>query len=83
MKFQPLSIPLDAAPGLRTWLAAMMRAIADALAEPSVSTLHLEVRSVEPTRRADGDIVYADGTLWNPGGGAGIYARISGAWVKL
>ena len=31
----------------------------------------------------DGDIRYADGTNWNPGGGIGIYAYIGGGWTKL
>ena len=31
----------------------------------------------------DGDIRYADGTNWNPGGGIGIYAYIGGSWTKL
>lgn len=44
----------------------------------------LSVLHVEPSKPRDGMIAQADGTDWNPGGtGAGIYARISGAWVKL
>ena len=32
----------------------------------------------------NGDIRYADGTNWNPGGtGEGIYAYVNGAWAKL
>jgi len=32
----------------------------------------------------NGDIRYADGTNWNPGGtGEGIYAYTNGAWAKL
>jgi len=36
-----------------------------------------------PHRIFEPMIVFADGTDWNPGGGRGYYARISGAWVKL
>lgn len=45
--------------------------------------LNLEKKFVEPTRPQDGDVSYADGTSWNPGSGAGIYAYINGVWVKL
>lgn len=45
--------------------------------------LRLQVLSVEPEKPRNGMIVVADGTTWNPGGGAGVYAYISGAWVKL
>lgn len=45
--------------------------------------LNLEKKFVEPDRPQDGDISYADGTSWNPGSGAGIYAYLSGTWRKL
>jgi hypothetical protein len=49
----------------------------------TVPYLQLEVRYVAPTKPRDGMVVLADGTTWNPGSGAGVYARIAGAWVKL
>ena len=78
-KYEPTVVPNDAPPGLRGWLARHMRQIADHLAAP----LHADVLSAEPARPADGDIVYADGTNWNPGSGEGFYGRENGAWVKL
>jgi len=36
-----------------------------------------------PKRILEGMIVKADGATWNPGSGAGVYARVGGAWVKL
>jgi|TARA_R110002110_G_scaffold147060_2_gene337088 hypothetical protein len=46
---------------------------------------HLEVVYAEPDKPYQGDIRYADGTSWNPGGtGEGIYFyNAAGAWVKL
>ena len=38
---------------------------------------------VEPGKPREGDIVGADGTDWNPGGGKGVYAYYSSAWNKL
>jgi hypothetical protein len=37
-------------------------------------------RNAEPIRYGDGDLVYADGTNWNPGSGEGLYHRAGGAW---
>jgi hypothetical protein len=53
-----------------------------ALNEPQ-AFLQLQVLNVAPAKPRDGMVAVADGTNWNPGGGAGIYARIGGAWVKL
>lgn len=40
--------------------------------------------SVRKTKPRDGDIRYADGTSWNPGGtGEGIYAFFNDTWNKL
>lgn len=62
-----------------------MREIADKLVamQQPVKVLQLDVSYAAPRKIVDGQIVLADGTTWNPGGGAGVYARISGAWVKL
>jgi len=36
-----------------------------------------------PADPQNGDLIYADGTSWNPGSGEGIYAYENGAWVKF
>ena len=38
---------------------------------------------VEPQRPRDGDVVYADGTEWDPGSGEGFYGYYGAAWHKL
>lgn len=45
--------------------------------------VRLTERNVVPTKIDNGDIVYADGTNWNPGDGRGIYAYLTSAWSKL
>lgn len=45
--------------------------------------LFLEELFEEPAKPLDGMVVWADGTMWNPGSGAGIYHRRGGAWVHL
>ena len=83
MRYVPKTVPLNTPAGLRDWLASELRRIANALAEPAVEVQHLVPLAAEPSRREDGMVVYADGTNWNPGSGAGVYAREAGAWVKL
>lgn len=43
-----------------------------------LATLH-----AEPTKLVEGMVVLADGTNWNPGSGAGVYAYYGSAWNKL
>jgi hypothetical protein len=80
--FEPTAIPSSGG-GLRAWLATMMRNIADALAAPEVQAVHFAILNAQPSKYSNGDVVYADGTNWNPGSGAGLYERRSGAWAKL
>ena len=81
--YQPTAIPADAPRGLRQWLATQLQKIATELAGPEVSRVRFTVLHEPPPRYRDGDVVAADGTDWNPGAGAGIYAQIGAAWVKL
>lgn len=83
MKYVPNAVPQGISAGVRTWLASQLRQISEALAAPDFQLVNLEARTAEPQRVQDGDIVRADGVNWNPGSGEGIYARLSGAWVKL
>jgi len=45
--------------------------------------LPLQIHNAAPAKPTDGDVVYADGTDWNPGSGEGIYARYNSTWNKL
>jgi hypothetical protein len=81
MRYVPKTVPLNTPSGLRDWLASELNRIANALR--GVDNLELTPLAAQPARIRDGMIVYADGTNWNPGSGAGVYAREAGAWVKL
>lgn len=81
--FEPTAIPSDAPAGLRGWLKRAFSELATALARPEVSGVRFTVLHAAPERIANGDLVVADGTDWNPGAGAGAYLRVAGAWVKL
>lgn len=45
---------------------------------------HRDVLYAEPAKPRAGQIVYADGTTWNPGSGEGYYRySLAGTWVSL
>lgn len=44
---------------------------------------NLEIRYAEPAKVEEGIIVYADGTEWNPGHGAGMYEYNKDGWSPL
>jgi|TARA_R110002020_G_scaffold152474_1_gene330312 hypothetical protein len=81
LRFAP-ELPTSDAEDLPSLLTNNLFAIQGIL--DSVQDGHLDVVFVEPTKPSQGDIRYADGTVWNPGSGEGIYFfNSSGAWVKL
>jgi hypothetical protein len=41
------------------------------------------VAKAAPTKPREGEIVFADGSGWNPGSGRGLYQYVSGAWVPM
>ena len=43
----------------------------------------LDTLNAVPIRPREGMVVKANGTTWNPGAGAGVYAYVGAAWVKL
>lgn len=79
--YVPRPVPTNAPAGLRAWLADELRIIA--LAFDRIQKVQLPALGAEPENAADGTIVYADGSNWNPGSGEGFYGREAGAWVKL
>lgn len=62
-------------------MARELNRIAQAL--EGVDNLSLATKGAEPDKYSDGDIVYADGTSWNPGSGEGVYGRYNSAWNAL
>jgi hypothetical protein len=57
--------------------------VAQALDTPD-QFLMLEPQYAAPNvKLRDGIVVFADGVVWNPGSGAGVYVYKSGSWVFL
>lgn len=58
--------------------------IQDALDESDIESIRLQTHTSEPSKPREGHIYRADGTLWNPGSGEGVYEYTSsGTWNKL
>lgn len=66
------------ATSLRTELARLALELSQPAAYVALNTLY-----AAPKRIFDGMVVKADGSTWNPGAGAGVYAYVGSAWVKL
>lgn len=50
----------------------------------TLDLIRLTEINVAPDKPRDGDVRFADGTNWNPGGtGRGFYGFYTGAWHKL
>lgn len=82
VSYAPGQVPTDAAE-MQRFFTAELQKISTALA--LVSAGHLDKTTVAPTKPRDGDIRYADGSLWNPGSGVGVYyyKGATSAWVFL
>lgn len=83
MAYTPLPNSSTTLEGLRFYLESELRRISAASVYLQANHLELTTLHASPSKPIEGMIVKADGTDWNPGGGAGIYARVSSAWVKL
>lgn len=79
MSYVPRPVPqtLEEIP---SWLTQEMTTIAQVLASFEPDTLYIREMAVPPAKPRNGQIVYADGTLWNPGSGRGLYYYKGNAW---
>lgn len=66
---------------LAQWLEGELLTIAQAFNK--TEGFELVTLYAQPSKLRDGLVVKADGTSWNPGAGAGIYAYYAGSWKKL
>lgn len=51
--------------------------------EPTLPFVYLETLTAAPVKTVTGMVALADGVLWNPGAGAGVYCYRGGAWQFL
>lgn len=80
--YQPGNIDSSSLQGLANSLRLELEKLALQLSQP-IDYYALNTLYAQPKRVFEGMVVKADGTTWDPGSGAGVYARVGGAWVKL
>jgi len=74
--------PNDDFQRLLEWAHREYEAIAQSFT--TLDLIRLTEITVTPAKPRDGDVRFADGTNWNPGGtGRGFYGYYTGAWHKL
>jgi hypothetical protein len=81
MEYRPSIFQGDRNP-LGVFLEAELRKIQEALSSLQ-SVLSLKELHAEPPKPRNGDIVYADGTDWDPGSGRGVYLYKGATWTLL
>ena len=80
--YEPGPLPLDQE-DLGIYVVTELKRLGNTI----LNQTHLRAERVHvaPSKPRGGDIVYADGSDWNPGSGEGIYFfdETTQAWVKL
>lgn len=80
VQYNPGQVPADPAQ-MQAFLRDELNKMAAAI--NALAAGHLDEQTVAPAKPRKGDIRLADGVLWNPGAGAGIYYYTGAAWSKL
>lgn len=80
--YQPQPLNAGSLPALVASLEQELQRLSQALAQPA-DYAALKTIYAEPKRVFEGMVIKADGTTWDPGSGAGVYAYVGGAWTKL
>lgn len=78
-RYSPSHIPDVGNVELQEWLRRELRAIQTGI----MGSQDFEVLTAPPPKVVEGMVRYADGTLWNPGGGKGLYLYNGATWTKL
>ncbi len=82
-KYEAPSTAPESAKEFQLWMLDELRHVSDAMSGPEPDAIYLKQWNVEPARRYDGQIIYADGTNFDPGSGEGFYGYYSAAWHFL
>lgn len=83
-RYEPSAPPLDEEPTAKSvleYVESEFRALASTLGQ--VDEGRRDVSTTEPARPRTGQVAYADGTVWNPGDGAGLYYYDGTEWVLM
>ena len=67
---------------LRNWIINELVRVANAFTTESQTTT-IPVLTAAPAKPQIGQIVFADGSNWNPNSGRGLYYYDTGGWVHI
>ena len=82
MSFLPSSTSATTVADLRSWISNELVRVSNAFTTSSQTTTLL-VLTAAPAKPQIGQVVFADGSNWNPGSGRGLYYYVSGGWVYI
>ena len=82
MSFLPSSTSATTVADLRTWISNELVRVSNAFTTSSQTTTLL-VLTAAPAKLQIGQVVFADGSNWNPGSGRGLYYYDTGGWVHI
>jgi hypothetical protein len=82
MSFLPSSTSATTVADLRSWISNELVRVSNAFTTSSQTTTLL-VLTAAPAKPQIGQVIFADGTNWNPGSGRGLYYYDSGGWVHI
>ena len=81
MSYVPTNSSAQSFNDFNRWISGELVRISNSFTT-SRQTLNISVVNAEPSKPQVGDVVFADGTNWNPSGGRGLYYYDS-SWVKI
>lgn len=82
MSFSPSSTSATTVTDLRTWVSQELIRVSNAFTT-SAQTTKIIVLNAAPAKPQTGQVVFADGTNWNPGSGRGLYYYDTSGWVFI
>lgn len=78
-KYRPNPVPTDVNNSLVSYVYRELVELSLKLRQPLI----FDERTVAISKPVEGQVEFADGTSWNPGGGKGLYIYYSATWNKL
>ena len=81
MSYVPTTSSAQSLPDFKNWISGELVRISNTFTT-SRQSLNIPVINAEPAKPQVGDVVFADGTNWNPGGGRGLYYYDT-SWTKI
>jgi len=82
MSYQPSTSSASSLVDLRNFISNELVRVANAFTTEAQTTT-LPVLSAAPAKPQIGQVVFADGTNWNPNSGRGLYYYDTNGWVHI